>query len=147
MTISQSHNIVFLCTGNACRSQMAEALARHLLPDSVAVHSAGIVAHGMNSCVEEVMAEMGISLEGHYSKSIAELELLTWDLVVTVCDNAADSCPSIPAKCVIHNSFPDPPAMAEQFVAQQEKLDCYRQVRDQIHLWLETQDLLKYLVY
>lgn len=143
--MSQAHNIVFLCTGNACRSQMAEALARHLLPDSVAVHSAGIVAHGMNPNVEQVMVEMDISLERHYSKSIAELESLTWDLVVTVCDNAADACPTIPVKHIIHSPFPDPPAMAKQFVERQEQLDCYRQVRDQIRLWIETQNLLKHI--
>ena len=122
---------------------MAEALARHLLPESVTICAAGIVAHGMNPNVAQVMAEVDISLEGHYSKSKAELSPRSWDLVITVCDNAADACPTIPAKRVIHNPFPDPPALAAECTEPEEKLNCYRRVRDQIGAWLNNQNLLE----
>jgi len=134
-------NLLFLCTGNACRSQMAEALARDLLPAHVRCWSAGIVAHGMNPHVATVMSELNISLEGHYSKSVDELPVSDVDVLVTVCGHAAESCPDFPAQQRIHQPFADPPKLALDCDSDDSKLDCYRQVRDQIATWLQQEPL------
>jgi len=138
-------NIMFLCTGNSCRSQMAEGIARAVLPDHVNVYSAGIVAHGMNPNVASVMAELDISLDSHSSKSTDELPDVDYDVVITVCDNAAEQCPVFPAKTNVHQPFPDPPKLAAEQSDEQAKLDCYRQVRDQISTWLKQPDTLQLL--
>lgn len=129
-------NILFLCTGNSCRSQMAEALARATLPENVNCYSAGVVAHGMNPNVATVMSELNINLDSHTSKATNELPDIEFDVVVTVCDHAADKCSTFPAKQHIHHPFSDPPKMAENEKNDNAKLDCYRQVRDDIQAWL-----------
>ena len=93
--------ILFLCTGNSCRSQMAEGLARSAAPNGVAVHSAGTNPVGIHPLAAEVMAERGTPLDGHSSKSLAEVPD-SFDLVVTLCGDAAETCPTFPGAEVIH---------------------------------------------
>lgn len=125
--------ILFLCTGNSCRSQMAEGLARHLHPDKFEVFSAGIEKHGMNQSAVKVMAEIGIDISSHYSKTIDDLAGISFDYVITVCDNARETCPLFPGKAIkIHQSFPDPPKLAEHAATEEEALQQYRKVRDEI---------------
>ncbi len=131
--------LLFLCTGNSCRSQMAEAWARQMFPDQLDTFSAGVVAHGMNPNVEQVMEEVGLSTKQQYSKTLDDLSGEHFDIVVTVCDNAAESCPAWPETVKhIHQPFPDPPKLASTASSTEGQLDCYRQVRDQIRTWLET---------
>ncbi len=137
---SDRRKLLFLCTGNSCRSQMAEALGKAMLGDQFDFYSAGIAAHGMNPNVEAVMREVGISMQGHYSKTLDEISDVSFDYVVTVCDHAADHCPTFPNQVPrIHQPFPDPPKLANDDMSEEERLDCYRQVRDQIQHWLKSQ--------
>lgn len=122
--------ILFLCTGNSCRSQMAEGWATELLADSVQAYSAGIETHGLNSSAVEVMAESGVDISKHQSKNISDFSEVLFDLVVTVCDHAHETCPFFPGKTV-HVGFPDPPKMAMS-LPEKEQLECYRMVRDEI---------------
>ena len=102
-------NILVLCTGNSCRSQIAEGFLRHYLDDSFNVYSAGIEKHGLNPKAVEIMAEIGIDISHHESNTIEELEGREYDYVVTVCDNAKENCPYFPAvREFIHQGFTDP---------------------------------------
>ncbi len=131
--------ILFLCTGNSCRSQMAEGWARHLLGDRLDAYSAGIETHGLNSHAVQVMAEAGVDISHHRSKHIDELKNINFDYVVTVCDHARESCPFFPGKAkAAHAGFDDPPKMAAACSTQEKKLDCYRAVRDQIRDFVKT---------
>lgn len=130
--------ILFLCTGNSCRSQMAEGWARHLWPDRFEVFSAGIETHGLNPIAVKVMAEAGVDISGHKSKHIDELKDINFDLVITVCDHANEHCPIFPGKTrVIHAGFDDPPKLAKLAKTEQQALDCYRRVRDEIRQFIE----------
>ena len=125
--------ILFLCTGNACRSQMAEGWTRHLAGDRYEVFSAGVERHGLNSLAVRVMAEAGVDISGHVSKTLDELDDLDFDRVITVCGNAAERCPIFPgATRVIHHGFEDPPALARDAATEEEALVHYREVRDAI---------------
>lgn len=125
--------ILFLCTGNSCRSQMAEGWARHLKGDTIEPYSAGIETHGMNPNAVKVMAESGVDLSNHHSKHLNEIKHVPFDWVITVCDNANESCPVFPGKVKrFHISFDDPPKLAKNAKTEEEALDCYRRVRDQI---------------
>ena len=135
--MSKKTNLLFLCTGNSCRSQMAEGWARHLLGDVIEAHSAGIETHGMNPNAVKVMAEAGVDITNQKSQHIDEFKDVDLDVVVTVCGHAHETCPYFPANCeVVHIGFDDPPKMAKELAAQgvseEEQLDCYRKVRDQI---------------
>lgn len=131
-------SVLFLCTGNSCRSQMAEGFVRALHKDHLVPFSAGIERHGMNPQAVEVMQELGIDLLQQRSKTIDQLPDLTFDLVVTVCDHASEVCPVFPGVGrVVHQSFPDPPKMAEGLSDRHEILECYRSVRDQIKSYVE----------
>ncbi len=134
-------NILFLCTGNSCRSQMAEALAREILPKHIQCWSAGIAAHGMNPHVATVMQEIGLNIDSQYSKIIEDLPDIKFDYVITVCNNASEQCPTFPATKILHHSFSDPPKLALAYNTEEEKIDCYRKVRDEIQSWLSLQDL------
>jgi arsenate reductase len=102
--------ILFLCTGNSCRSQMAEGWCRHLLSNRFDCASAGIEKHGLNPLAVKVMAEIGIDIASHFSKTTAEMGDLEFDFVITVCGNADENCPFFPARTrVIHRGFDDPP--------------------------------------
>ena len=132
-------NILFLCTGNSCRSQMAEGWARQLKGDQIEVHSAGVETHGLNPNAVKVMAEAGVDISGHRSKLVTELLELDFDYVITVCDNARESCPIFPkATKTIHIGFDDPPYLARNAATEEEALDHYRRVRDEIKAFVET---------
>lgn len=131
--------VLFLCTGNSCRSQMAEGWARHLKSGVIEAYSAGIETHGLNGRAVKVMAEAGVDISGHRSKHVDELKDVDFDYVVTVCDNAHESCPMFPGETrVIHVGFDDPPRLAEGARSEEEALDCYRRVRDEIRAYVET---------
>jgi len=125
--------ILFLCTGNSCRSQMAEGWAKFLKADSIEPYSAGIDIHGLNPNAVKVMAEAGVDISNHKSKHFTELKDIQFDCVVTVCDDAYEKCPVFPGKTkTIHVSFDDPPRLAKQAANEQEILEIYRRVRDEI---------------
>lgn len=112
---------------------MAEGWARHLKGDIIEPYSAGIEKHGMNPYAEHVMQEAGVDISGQYSKLVDELPVKDFDVVVTVCDNANEECPFIPAKTKrVHASFPDPPKLSRLAKTEEERLNCYREVRDAI---------------
>lgn len=131
--------ILFLCTGNSCRSQMAEGWARELKGDAFEAFSAGIETHGLNDHAVEVMREVGVDISGQRSLHIDEFDLSKFDYIITVCDHAHESCPLVPPGCrVIHQGFDDPPRLAAKLHNKQAILDCYRRVRDEIKLYIET---------
>lgn len=123
--------VLFLCTGNSCRSQMAEGWARRLKGDVIEPYSAGIVAQGLNPSAVKVMAEAGVDISGHRSKLLAELIDIPFDYVVTVCDDANEPCPVFPGKARrFHAGFADPPRLAKNAGTEEEALSHYRRVRD-----------------
>jgi len=131
--------ILFLCTGNSCRSQMAEGFTRSIWPMRFDAYSAGIEPHSLSASAVEVMAEAGVDISTHRSKHIDELKAISFDYVITVCDHAHEHCPMLPQKTkVIHIGFDDPPRLAEQAKTPEEALDCYRRVRDEIRAFVET---------
>jgi arsenate reductase len=131
--------VLFLCTGNACRSQMAEGWARHLKGDSIDAFSAGIAPHGLDPRAVRVMAEAGVDISGHRSKHVDDLAGQPFDYVVTVCDHANEHCPIFPgATRRVHVSFEDPPRLARNARSEQEALAHYRRVRDGIRAFIET---------
>jgi arsenate reductase len=130
-------SILFLCTGNSCRSQMAEGWARHLQGEVLEPYSAGIERHGMNPYAVRVMAEAGVDISGQHSKLIDELPSVSFDWVVTLCDHAHESCPYFPGR-IVHRGFPDPPRLAEQATDETVILQAYRTVRDQIRAFILT---------
>ena len=130
--------VLFLCTGNSCRSQMAEGWARHLRGDRIEAHSAGTEKHGLNPFAVEVMAEAGADISQHYSKTVDELGSVPFDWVVSVCDNSKEACPVFPgATRRYHVSFDDPPRLAAAAASTEEALDQYRRVRDEIRRFVE----------
>lgn len=131
--------ILFLCTGNSCRSQMAEGWARHLKAEDFDVFSAGVETHGLNPNAVEVMKEVGVDISSHRSQLLSEFNLDSLDHIITVCGHARESCPYIPTTCkVTHKGFDDPPRLAQQFSAEEDILNCYRRVRDEIRGFIET---------
>lgn len=135
----QKLKVLFLCTGNSCRSQMAEGWARRLKGNEIEAYSAGIETHGLNPHAVKVMAEAGVDITNHRSKHLDELRDVPFDYVVTVCDQAHESCPLFPGKTkVIHVGFDDPPRLAKDAKSKQEALDGYRRVRDEIRTFVET---------
>jgi len=131
--------VLFLCTGNSCRSQMAEGWAKHLKGDVIEAYSAGIETHGLNASAVKVMAEAGVDISGHHSKHLDELKDISFDCVVTVCGHAHESCPIFPGTTrVIHVGFEDPPRLARDAKTEEEALDCYRRVRDEIKAFVES---------
>ena len=131
--------ILFLCTGNSCRSQMAEGFARHLKADQIEAHSAGIEPHGVDPRAVRVMAEAGVDISGQRSTHVDQHRDADFDVVVTVCDQAHESCPLFPGKTrVVHAGFDDPPRLARQARTEEEALRHYRRVRDQIRAFVET---------
>ncbi len=134
--------ILFLCTGNSCRSQMAEGWANYLFPGMIEAHSAGIETHGLNERAVRVMAEAGVDISAHRSKHVDELADRHFDYVFTVCDHAHESCPLFPGGTkIIHAGFPDPPRLAKEVAQQggdeQAQVACYRLVRDQIKAYIK----------
>jgi arsenate reductase (thioredoxin) len=131
--------VLFLCTGNACRSQMSEGWARHLKGDRIEAYSAGVEPHGLDPRAVKVMEEAGVDISAHSSKHLDTLLHVPFDYVVTVCDNAAESCPIFPGNVKkAHRSFQDPPALARTAHSEEEALEHYRRVRDEIRTFIET---------
>lgn len=138
-------NVLFLCTGNSCRSQMAEGWARHLIGDRIEPYSAGIEAHGMNANAVRVMREAGVDISGQSSKPASTLAGVPFDLVITVCGHADENCPAFLGQArVVHVGFDDPPKLAKSAATEDEALGHYRRVRDEIRAFVET-ELLKLL--
>lgn len=101
--------VLVLCTGNSCRSQIAEGYLRHFAGDSAEVYSAGVETHGVNPRAIETMKEDGIDISGHTSNNVDEYRYVDFDYVITVCDNARERCPYFPSNAVkLHQNFPDP---------------------------------------
>ncbi|WP_460033957.1 arsenate reductase ArsC [Megalodesulfovibrio paquesii] len=134
--------ILFLCTGNSCRSQMAEGWARALKGEALDVASAGIVRHGLNPRAVQAMAEAGVDISWQTSKTIDDLPSLDFDWIITLCGHANESCPMVfgPAKR-LHVGFDDPPALAakseKDAVTEAEAMAPYRRVRDEIRAFVE----------
>jgi arsenate reductase len=134
--------ILFLCTGNSCRSQMAEGWTRALKGDIIEVYSAGIEIHGLNLDAVAVMAEAGVDISLHQPKHVNEFAPEELDVVITVCGHAHETCPYFFTACdVIHAGFDDPPKMAAKLAEQggdkEAQLDCFRRVRDEIRTFVE----------
>lgn len=140
MTIRESKlRVLFLCTGNSCRSQMAEGWARRLLGDSVEPFSAGVEEHGLNPHAVRVMAEAGIDISSQTSKTLDGLGDVDFDVVVTVCDHAREACPVFPGDAkMLHVAFDDPPRLAANEADPERALDHYRRVRDEIRAFVIT---------
>ncbi|WP_027369871.1 arsenate reductase ArsC [Desulfovermiculus halophilus] len=125
--------VLFLCTGNSCRSQMAEGWARHLLHEQIEAVSAGVIKHGVDSRAIKVMAEAGVDISGQESKTIDELPDQSFDAVITLCDAANESCPFFPGQVIrLHQGFDDPPSLARNAPDEEGALQIYRRVRDEI---------------
>jgi arsenate reductase len=130
--------VLFLCTGNSCRSQMAEGWARTLRGDVLEAASAGVETHGLNPLAVRVMAEAGVDISGQRSKTVDGLLGERFDLVVTVCDHAREACPVFPgATRMLHRNFDDPPYLARAAATEDEALEVYRRVRDEIRVFVE----------
>lgn len=131
--------VLFLCTGNSCRSQMAEGWTRHLKGNVLEPYSAGIEKHGMNPYAVQVMAEAGVDISRQQSKTVNELADVTFDYVVTVCGHADELCPVFPDSAkIIHIGFEDPPKLTKHLPDGEEKLAVYRRVRDEVRKFVET---------
>lgn len=131
--------VLFLCTGNSCRSQMAEGWARQLKGDAIEAFSAGIEKHGMNPHAIKVMAEGGVDISKQFSKTPADLGPVPYDYVVTVCGHADENCPVFPGKTkVVHVGFEDPPKLTRELPDGEAKLAVYRRVRDEIRRFVES---------
>ena len=130
--------ILFLCTGNSCRSQMAEGWTRALKGDIIEVYSAGVETHGLNPDAVAVMAEVGVDISQHKSTHINEFSGMDLDVVITVCGHAHETCPLFPGNAkVVHMGFDDPPKLAEGIEDAEERLACYRRVMNEIRAFTE----------
>ncbi len=122
--------VLILCTGNSCRSQMAEGWIRHFAPDNTKVYSAGIETHGVNPKAIETMEEAGINISTHTSNNLNEYTDIEFDYIITVCDNAKENCPYFPGSGTrLHHNFPDP---AKAVGTAEEVLNSFAEVRDMI---------------
>ncbi|HPE63650.1 MAG TPA: arsenate reductase ArsC [Methanothrix sp.] len=135
MSPTTKPRVLFVCTNNSARSQMAEGLLRHLHGDRYEVFSAGTFPTEVHPLAIRAMAERGVDISGHRSKSLDEFRGAEFDLVVTVCDRAREACPFFPGGGKrVHQSFPDPAAAAG---TEEERLCAFRDVRDAIEAWIE----------
>lgn len=125
--------ILFLCTGNSCRSQMAEGWCRALQENAFDAYSAGIETHGLNPHAVQVMGEAGVDISEQTSTTVEDLGPIDFDTVITVCGHADEHCPTFTgATRVVHVPFDDPPKLATSAATEEEALDHYRRVRDEI---------------
>jgi arsenate reductase (thioredoxin) len=130
--------ILFLCTGNSCRSQMAEGWARHLKGDQMDVYSAGTDPRPIDPLAIKVMAEAGVDISRQSSKDVRVLRFVLFDCVVTVCDRAVHNCPTyLTGQRHLHVGFDDPPELAKGASTEEEALHHYRRVRDEIKAFIE----------
>ena len=131
--------VLYLCTGNSCRSQMAEGWARRLKGDEIEAYSAGIETHGLNPNAVKVMSEAGVDISDQRSKHVDELRDVEFDYVVTVCGHAHESCPMFRGGAkVVHVGFDDPPKLARDAKTEEEALQHFRRVRDDIKAFVES---------
>ncbi len=122
--------ILVLCTGNSCRSQIAEGYLRHFARGRAEVYSAGVETHGVNPRAIAIMKEDGIDIAGHTSNNVDEYRDIAFDFVITVCDNARERCPYFPTDAQkFHYNFPDP---AKAVGSEEEIMAAFRAVREQI---------------
>lgn len=131
--LSEKTHVLFICTHNSCRSQMAEAILNHVCSDRFKAYSGGVKKTRVHHLAIQVMNEIDIDISHQYSKHIDEFKDKQFDIVVTVCDNAKETCPFFPGKNVIHKSFVDPGTV--QGTAK-KRLHAFRQVRDEIKQWI-----------
>jgi arsenate reductase len=138
--MERKYKILFLCTGNSCRSQMAEGWTRKLKGDVLEPYSAGIEAHGLNQSAVKVMAEAGVDISNHRSQLVNEFQDITFNFVVTVCGHAHENCPVFlgSAGMTVHRGFEDPPRLAADAKTEEEALSHYRRVRDEIRVFVES---------
>lgn len=123
-------NILILCTGNSCRSQIAEGYLRYFAKEKATIFSAGVETHGVNPQAITIMKEDGIDISKHTSNNIDEYYEIPFDYVITVCDNAKERCPFFPSKAVkLHYNFPDP---AKAIGTAAEIMNQFRAVREEI---------------
>ena len=135
--------ILVLCTGNSCRSQIAEGYLRYFAKNTAAIYSAGIETHGVNPKAIQVMAEEGIDISGHSSNHVDEYADISFDAVITVCDHANEVCPFFPAEAErFHQNFPDP---AKATGSPEEVIEEFRRVRDLIKVY--AADFVKEYIY
>jgi arsenate reductase len=134
----KKNSILFLCTGNSCRSQMAEGWLRHLKGEQFIAYSAGIETHGLNPNAVAVMREAGVDITQQQSQTLDQVSVEP-DVIITVCGHADESCPVLPVKTKkIHAGFDDPPKLAKNAKTEEEALGYYRRVRDEIRSFVET---------
>ena len=132
-------NILVLCTGNSCRSQIAEGYLRHFANGNAKIYSAGVETHGVNPKAIAVMAKDGIDISGHTSNNVDEYYDINFDYIITVCDNAKENCPFFPSKAErFHYNFPDP---AKAQGTEEEIMEEFVRVRDMIKQY--SQDFIK----
>ena len=137
--MSSKTQLLFLCTGNSCRSQMAEGLGRHFAGETIEFSSAGIEKHGLNPFAVKAMQEIGIDITGHTSNTLDELDSDSLDYIVTVCGHADETCPVLATQTQrIHKGFDDPPKLAAQEATEEEGMVHYRRVRDEIKAYVLT---------
>ena len=128
-------NLLILCTGNSCRSQIAEGWFRHFAPTGTNVFSAGVETHGVNPKAIETMKEAGIDISNHTSNHVDEYRDVPFDFVITVCDNAKERCPYFPTNAQkFHHNFPDP---AKATGTADEVNQAFRDVREMIRVYAE----------
>ena len=128
--------ILVLCTGNSCRSQMAEGYLKHFVRDRAEVYSAGVEMHGVNPRAIKTMEEDGIDISNHTSNNINEYMNIDFDFVITVCDHARERCPFFPSKAqMFHYNFPDP---AKAIGSEEKIMQQFREVREMIKDYCET---------
>ncbi len=129
-------NVLVLCTGNSCRSQIAEGYLRYFAGDKAKIYSAGIETHGVNTKAIEIMKRDGIDISKHTSNNINEYLDIDFDFGITVCDNAKESCPYFPTKAVkLHYNFPDP---AKARGTDEQVMEQFREVREMIRKYIQN---------
>ncbi|MBS3749616.1 MAG: arsenate reductase ArsC [Candidatus Thermoplasmatota archaeon] len=129
----KKQHVLFICTHNSCRSQMAEGLLNQYCGNRFQAYSAGVKKTHVHPLAIQVMKEIDIDISRHRSKLVDEFKEITFDVVVTVCDQANETCPFFPGKKVIHNGFFDPGTIKGP---KEEKLNAFRNVRDEIKQWI-----------
>ncbi|MDX1384818.1 MAG: arsenate reductase ArsC [Thermoanaerobaculia bacterium] len=141
--MTSKRKVLFLCTGNSCRSQMAEGWTRHLKGDRIDAQSAGVDPQALDPRAVEVMREAGVDISAQVAKPVSAVIDTHFDLVVTVCDHAREHCPLFPGRAkVVHQGFQDPPRLAATAGSEEEALDHYRRVRDEIRRFVASDSLL-----
>jgi arsenate reductase (thioredoxin) len=136
--VNKKLKILYICTGNSCRSQMAEGWTRRLKGDHLEPFSGGVENHGLDPKAVKVMAEAGVDISNQRSKLLSELTNQSFDYVVTICNKARESCPVFPGKAKMrHQGFDNPPLLTANFSSEEEELAVYRRVRDEIRVFVE----------